>query len=117
MAEHLIRKMAADAGLTDVSVESAGIAPALSLSLPVEAIRALAEEGVSVDEHKPKAVDARKVKKADVIIPLAAIVGATACDRDPWRAETSTVSRRLLSAPSKIITMSPDFLISERDRV
>ncbi len=26
------------------------------------------------------------IKKADVIIPLAAIVGATACDRDPWRA-------------------------------
>jgi nucleoside-diphosphate-sugar epimerase len=26
------------------------------------------------------------LKKADVIIPLAAIVGAGACDRDPWRA-------------------------------
>lgn len=31
------------------------------------------------------------VKKADVIIPLAAIVGATACDRDPWRAEEINV--------------------------
>src|SRR5258708_5909879 len=29
------------------------------------------------------------VKDADVIIPLAAIVGASACDRDPWAA-TST---------------------------
>ena len=26
------------------------------------------------------------VKSADVLIPLAAIVGAPACDRDPWRA-------------------------------
>jgi len=29
------------------------------------------------------------VKKADVIIPLAAIVGAPACDRDPWEARTT----------------------------
>ena len=28
------------------------------------------------------------VKEADVIIPLAAIVGAGACDRDPWSAES-----------------------------
>lgn len=31
------------------------------------------------------------IKKADVIIPLAAIVGATACDRDPWRTEEINV--------------------------
>ncbi len=28
------------------------------------------------------------VKEADIIIPLAAIVGAPACDRDPWSAES-----------------------------
>lgn len=28
------------------------------------------------------------VKEADVLIPLAAIVGAPACDRDPWRAKS-----------------------------
>jgi len=28
------------------------------------------------------------IKKADVLIPLAAIVGAPACDRDPWTAES-----------------------------
>ena len=31
------------------------------------------------------------VKDADVIIPLAAIVGAPACDRDPWRAQSINV--------------------------
>src|SRR5947208_2207575 len=30
----------------------------------------------------------RLVRQADVIIPLAAIVGASACDRDPWLAES-----------------------------
>ena len=31
------------------------------------------------------------VKRADVIVPLAAIVGTTACDRDPWEARTVNV--------------------------
>ena len=31
---------------------------------------------------------ARLVKEADVLIPLAAVVGAPACDRDPWLAES-----------------------------
>lgn len=30
----------------------------------------------------------RLVKEADVLIPLAAVVGAPACDRDPWLAES-----------------------------
>ncbi|MEM8639615.1 MAG: NAD(P)-dependent oxidoreductase [Cyanobacteria bacterium P01_G01_bin.54] len=31
------------------------------------------------------------VKQVDVIIPLAAIVGATACDRDPWAAQSTNL--------------------------
>jgi nucleoside-diphosphate-sugar epimerase len=31
---------------------------------------------------------ARLVKEADVLIPLAAVVGAPACDRDPWLAQS-----------------------------
>ena len=31
------------------------------------------------------------IKSADVIIPLAAVVGAPACDRDPWMAESVNV--------------------------
>lgn len=39
--------------------------------------------GDARDEHQMSSL----LKKADVIIPLAAIVGAGACDRDPWRAK------------------------------
>ncbi|MEM9805573.1 MAG: NAD(P)-dependent oxidoreductase, partial [Cyanobacteria bacterium P01_D01_bin.56] len=31
------------------------------------------------------------IKQVDVIIPLAAIVGATACDRDPWAAKPTNL--------------------------
>jgi protein-tyrosine-phosphatase len=70
MAEHLLKKLGAEAGVKDLTVTSAGIAPALTLALPAEAVRALAAEGVNVDDHRPKAVDARMVKKADVIIAM-----------------------------------------------
>jgi nucleoside-diphosphate-sugar epimerase len=42
-------------------------------------------EFVFGDARDPELVD-RLVKQADVLIPLAAIVGAPACDRDPWLA-------------------------------
>src|SRR5258708_5498091 len=40
-------------------------------------------------DSRDEALMRAAVKDADVIIPLAAIVGASACDRDPWAA-TST---------------------------
>ena len=40
--------------------------------------------GDARDEKQMKAL----LKKVDVIIPLAALVGAPACDRDPWLGET-----------------------------
>ncbi len=39
-------------------------------------------------DARNEALIAGLVKQADVIIPLAAIVGATACERDPWAAES-----------------------------
>jgi nucleoside-diphosphate-sugar epimerase len=41
-----------------------------------------ARDGALVHQH---------VKRADVLIPLAAIVGAPACDRDPWAARSVNV--------------------------
>ena len=40
---------------------------------------------------RDEAVMSRLVKKTDVILPLAAIVGAPACDRDPWLARSVNV--------------------------
>ena len=49
------------------------------------------------------------VKKADVIIPLAAIVGATACDRDPWRTEEINVGAvklvNKLRSPQQLVVL------------
>jgi len=70
MAEHLLRKMAADAGMERVAVESAGIAPAADRSIPPEALRALAVEGVDAAAHKPKGLDAKMVRKADLILAM-----------------------------------------------
>lgn len=39
-------------------------------------------------DAREEALLKRLVKNADVIIPLAAIVGAPACDRDPWLAQS-----------------------------
>ena len=41
----------------------------------------------------------RLVKEADVLIPLAAIVGAPGCDRDPWLARTVNLDAVQLAQP------------------
>ena len=58
-------------------------------------------------DARDEAVLARLVAKADAIIPLAAVVGAPACDRDPWLATSTNLDAiRLLlrlRAPSQLV--------------
>jgi nucleoside-diphosphate-sugar epimerase len=42
-------------------------------------------------DSRDEAVMARLMKEADAVIPLAAIVGAPACDRDPWLAQSTNL--------------------------
>ena len=70
MAEHLLRKMVADAGLPGVQVSSAGTSPAFDLKLPEEAMEALAEEGVERPKHRPKALDEASVAAARFIFAM-----------------------------------------------
>ena len=42
-------------------------------------------------DARDEAVVAKLVQKADVLIPLAAVVGAGACDRDPYQSTTTNV--------------------------
>ena len=44
-----------------------------------------------IGDVRTEALMAKVIKDADVIIPLAAIVGAPACDRDPWLAQSVNV--------------------------
>ena len=59
--------------------------------------------GDAREEAKVKAL----VKDADVIIPLAAVVGAPACDRDPWLAQSlnrdAVLMINKLRSPSQLI--------------
>jgi len=56
---------------------------------------------------RDEALMRRLVKEADVLIPLAAIVGAPACDRDPWLARSVNLEAvRLLNrlrSPSQLV--------------
>ena len=53
-------------------------------------------------DARDEALVKKLVANADVVIPLAAVVGAPACDRDPWLAESISDSIRLiLSASSR----------------
>lgn len=58
-------------------------------------------------DARDESIMADQVKNADVIIPLAAVVGAPACDRDPWLAESLNLDAvRLvarLSSPGQLI--------------
>jgi len=56
---------------------------------------------------RSEALMARAVKRADVLVPLAAIVGAPACDRDPWLARAVNLDAVLLlnrlRSPSQLV--------------
>ena len=58
-------------------------------------------------DARDEAALARLVKDADAIIPLAAVVGAPACDRDPWLATSTNLDavRTLLRlrSPSQLV--------------
>jgi len=58
-------------------------------------------------DARDESVMAEQVKQADVIIPLACIVGAPACDRDPWLASSVNLEAvqmvNRLRSPSQLI--------------
>ena len=70
MAEHLLRKLASDAGMKDIVIRSAGTAPATWLSFPPHAAVALASEGIDRVDHTPAGLDAAAVEKADLILVM-----------------------------------------------
>lgn len=68
MAEHLMRKRLAEAGVKDVKVMSAGTAPTPWLGFPAEAQEALADYGVKNVAHKAQGVTRELVDWADKIL-------------------------------------------------
>jgi protein-tyrosine phosphatase len=70
MAEHLLRKMAADEGLTRVAVQSAGVSPATGLRFPTEAAAVLAEENVRDARHRPQGLSDALIDWAQLILAM-----------------------------------------------
>lgn len=76
MAEAYTNQLARDGGL-DVLAESAGTQGGTALN-PM-AVRAMAEDGVSLDGHHPKLLMQHMVESADRIISMGCGVDADAC--------------------------------------
>jgi len=70
MAEHLFRKMLADAGLSEIQVDSAGVSPAAWLSTPFEMKWALEQEGVEKIVHSPRGLTQDRMTSADIILVM-----------------------------------------------
>ena len=70
MAEYLFRKMLADAGVANVTVTSAGVAPAGFTKLPPPAIAVLKAEGVAQEAHAPRPLSRGLVAAADAILVM-----------------------------------------------
>jgi len=70
MAEQLFRKLVHDAGLSHVHVESAGVSPALAMTLPEEAQQALKDEGVEPHPHRPKGLERKVLAAIDLILTM-----------------------------------------------
>src|SRR5262245_9365665 len=70
MAEHLFRKLLADAGITGVETRSAGVAPAEGMLITPQAIAALDDNGVRGVRHAARRLDAAAVDWADAIFAM-----------------------------------------------
>ncbi|TVQ32586.1 MAG: hypothetical protein EA370_12285 [Wenzhouxiangella sp.] len=71
VAEHILRDRLQRAGVKGVVVESAGSLGMAPLSPPRECLALLAERGLDLSGHQPRAVDAAMMARAELVLCLA----------------------------------------------
>lgn len=68
LAEVLLRRALQAAGVSDVSVSSAGMYPAHGLALPDATLAAAARRGLDLTAHVPRALDLDELARAELVL-------------------------------------------------
>ncbi len=69
-AEAVLLRRLGELGLTDVAVESAGLAAPEGEACPVEVVQAASEWGVDLSPHRARQVNGLMMREADLILAL-----------------------------------------------
>ncbi|MGB9661850.1 MAG: low molecular weight protein arginine phosphatase [Moorellaceae bacterium] len=99
MAEGLARKIAGDRGW-ELEVFSAGLAAWPGAPATEEAIRAAAELGADIKEHRARHLESELVEKADLILTMTAAHKKAVMDRFPAAREKTFTLMEYVAEPS-----------------
>lgn len=99
MAEGLARKIAVDRGW-ELEVFSAGLAAWPGAPATEEAIRAAAELGADIKEHRARHLEPELVEKADLILTMTAAHKKAVMDRFPAAREKTFTLMEYVAEPS-----------------
>ncbi len=96
IAEGFLRQLLEDRAIKDVEVESAGVSGLQGYPADPEAVRAAAEQGVDISEHRARKVRRRMVEQADLIVAMTAEQKESVTDLVPSAADRTFTLKELV---------------------